>query len=173
MARPRPPRATRSIVPFRSRDLRYRCFFRLRLRYSTADFGWLFCLLSARWPCENLLIQSNIQLAKFSRDLQLLAIVWRFGSTRKVHLFFFPSGRVRTPPLLAGGGQLAAWTEVRPWSHLARGKLVAFRLWSHLSNCLPVLNWMNGTNPPPRTCCSMFFLFFRIRMLSQNQSFLC
>ena len=45
---------------------------------------------------------NNIQLAKFSRVLQLLAIVWRFGSTRKVHLFFFPSGRVRTPPLLAG-----------------------------------------------------------------------
>ena len=59
------------------------------------------------------------------------------------------------------GGQLAARTEVRPWSHLVRGKLVAFRLWSHLSNCLPVLNWMNGTNPPPRTSCSIFlFLFF-------------
>jgi len=91
--------------------------------------GGYFCPLLARWPCESFLIQSIIQLAKFARVLQLLAFVWRFRPTRKMHLFFLSIGESSNSPLVGRcGGQLAARTGVRPWSHLARGKLVALHL---------------------------------------------
>ena len=69
------PSRTRPIVSLRSSGPCYRCYSHLHPCFLTADFGWLFCLLLARWPCGNLVYSIIIQLAKFSRALQLLAIV--------------------------------------------------------------------------------------------------
>ena len=92
-------------------------------------WGGYFCPLLARWPCESLLIQSIIQLAKFSRVFQLLAFVLVIlFNTRGAPVLLSLGESLNSPLTGRCGGQLAARTEVRPWSHLARGKLVAFRL---------------------------------------------
>ena len=94
--------------------------------------GGYFCPLLARWPRESLLIQSNIQLAKFPRAMQLLAFVWRFLFNPKGAPVLLSFGESFNSPLTGRcGGQLAARTEVRPWSHLPREKLVALHVCSH------------------------------------------